>query len=215
MKLSDWTIAPSEAVRHDQTTNFGFPYERCFVVPYAVDDSWFTINNQPSRGRILFVGTADLRKGIHYLGMAAVRLKSLGYEFRVAGNVSDQIRYHPMTQSLTFLGRLPRDEIKQKYVDADVFVLPSLAEGSASVTYEALASGLPVITTEASGSVVRDNIEGFIVPERDPTVLAERIEELVENRQLRDRMVLAAKDRAKDYTWEQYAKLLLTVLQAI
>jgi glycosyltransferase involved in cell wall biosynthesis len=120
-----------------------------------------------------------------------------------------------MTQSLTFLGRLPRDEIKQKYVDADVFVLPSLAEGSASVTYEALASGLSVITTEASGSVVRDNIEGFIVPERDPTVLAERIEELVENRQLRDRMVLAAKDRAKDYTWEQYAKLLLTVLQAI
>ena len=215
LKLSDWTIAPSEAVRRDQEINFGFCSNRCFVVPYAVDDSWFQIKNNPIPKRILFVGTADLRKGIHYLGMAAETLKSRGYEFRVAGGVSEQIRQHSITKSLTFLGRVPRSQIKQEYSSASIFVLPSLAEGSAEATYEALASGLPVITTVASGSVVRDNIEGFIVPERDPTVLAERIEELVENRQLRDRMALAAKDRAKDYTWGKYAKRLLTVFETI
>jgi len=50
-------------------------------------------------------------------------------------------------------------------------VLPSLAEGSAGVIYEALASGFAVITTESAGSVVRDGIEGFIVPEGDPQAL--------------------------------------------
>ena len=49
-----------------------------------------------------------------------------------------------------------------------MFVLPSLAEGSAEVTYEAIAAGVPVVTTRAAGSVVRDGIEGRIVPERDP-----------------------------------------------
>ncbi|NEP01918.1 MAG: glycosyltransferase family 4 protein [Symploca sp. SIO2E9] len=57
----------------------------------------------------------------------------------------------------------------------------SLAEGSAGLTYEALAAGLLVITTEATGSVHRDGIEGFIIPERDSGALAARIEELLED----------------------------------
>ena len=47
---------------------------------------------------------------------------------------------------------------------ADVFVFPSLFEGSAVVTYEALAAGLPSVVTPSAGSVVRDGVEGFIVP---------------------------------------------------
>jgi len=54
------------------------------------------------------------------------------------------------------------------------------------------------LSVEAAGSVVRDGIDGFIVPERDAEALADRIEELVENRELRDRMAAAAREHAKD-----------------
>ncbi|WP_017719599.1 glycosyltransferase family 4 protein [Kamptonema formosum] len=213
--LTDWGIAPSEAVRQDLVLNFGIPAHRCFVVPYAVSYSWFHLENTPRKGQILFVGTAGLRKGIHILGMAAQKLNHRKYEFRVAGDVSEIVRRNSLTHNLNFLGRVPRTEIKQEYAQADIFVLPSLAEGSAEVTYEALAAGIPVITTEAAGSVVRDGIDGFIVPERDAGALAERIEELVENRELRHRMAAAARERAKDYTWDKYAERLLAVFQSV
>ena len=163
------------------------------------------------------MGTAELRKGIHYLAMAAERLRSRGrnYDFRVAGHVSEQVRRHPMCRRLTFLGRVPRDRIHQEFQQADVFVLPSLAEGSAEVTYEALACGVPVITTKAAGSVVRDGVEGRIVPGRDSEMLAEAIQELVEDRQKRDRMAHAARDRAREYTWERYGERLVAALKGL
>jgi glycosyltransferase involved in cell wall biosynthesis len=213
--LSDFIIAPSLAVKEDLVKNFDVLPDRCFVVPYSVKDTWFEKNNLPNKGRILMVGTADLRKGIHILGMAAQKLKPKNYEFRIAGNVSESVKNSHITNSLNFLGRIPREKIQNEYLNADIFVLPSFAEGSASSTYEALACGLPVITTQASGSVVRNGIEGFIVPEGDARALADRIEELVENRELRDRMAIAARERAKDYTWEKYAERLNAVFQSV
>jgi glycosyltransferase involved in cell wall biosynthesis len=91
-------------------------------------------------------------------------------------------------------------------------VLPSLAEGSAETTYEALACGVPVVTTLEAGSVVRDGIEGRIVPSRDPEALASAIAEIVQDRQKRERMSRAARERARDYTWERYGERLLAAL---
>ena len=71
---------------------------------------------------------------------------------------------------------------------ADVFVFPSLFEGSAVVTYEALASGLPSVVTAEAGSVVRDGVEGFVVGARDVAALAARMETLGRDRELRARM---------------------------
>jgi len=213
--LSDWVIVPSEAVRRDMVENFNFPMNRCFIVPYGIASTWFDIKNNPIRGTILFVGNACFCKGIHIVGMAASNLKNRNYIFRVAGNVSQNIRNHNLTKNLKFLRYLSGTGIQREFSQADIFVLPSLAEGSAMVTYEALAVGLPVITTQAAGSVVRDGIEGFIVPEGNAEILAARIEELIENRQLRDRMSFAAKERAKEYTLEKYGERLLSVIKLL
>lgn len=213
-ELTDVFIVPSHFVGRG-LEEFGVDKGKCYIVPYSVQDSWLKLNNYPIKGRVLFVGTAELRKGIHILGMAADKLSHCNYEFRVAGGVSNVVRQHKLTQKLNFLDRVPRSEIQQEYAQADIFVLPSLAEGSAEVIYEALAVGLPVITTEAAGSVVRDGIEGFIVPERDAEALANRIEQLVENRESRDRMATAARERAKDYTWDKYAERLLEVIRTL
>jgi glycosyltransferase involved in cell wall biosynthesis len=211
---SDNFIVPSQFVV-DGLSSLGVPNDKCQIVPYTVSNSWFSVKNLPIKGRVLFVGTAEIRKGIHVLAMASKRLAHQGYEFRIAGGVSETIQNHLLTQHLKFLGRVPRSLIKKEYEQADFLVLPTLAEGSAEVIYEALAAGLPVITTYAAGSVVRDGIEGFIVPERNDKILAHRIEELVENRELRQRMSIAARERAKDYTWDKYAERLLKALKNV
>lgn len=213
---SDFAICPSDAVRADLEEKFGFPRGRSAVVPYGVDAKWLALHSQPRPKRVLFVGTAELRKGIHYLAMAADRLSASGrgYEFRIAGNVTRQITSQPACRHLTFLGRIPRDHIHEEYTSADVLVLPSLAEGSAEVVYEALAVGIPVVTTAAAGSVVRDGIEGRLVPERDPIALALTIEHIVKSRALRHRMAARARERAHDYTLEHYGQRLLAALRS-
>ena len=217
MARTHFYICPSEAVRDDLVRHWGVATERAMVVPYGMNPQWLALEPKPQRGSVLFVGTAELRKGIHYLAMAAEKLSSRGfnYEFRVAGNVTDQVRRQPVSRHLNFLGRVPRDRIHKEFQQADVFVLPSLAEGSAEVTYEASAAGVPVVTTRAAGSGARDAVEGRIVPERDPDALADAIEQIVEDRALRDRMALASRERARDYTWERYGERLVAALQGL
>lgn len=214
-RVTDWVIAPSQHVIDDLTGHFDFPPERCFVVPYAVHESWLDVQNDPIKGRVLFVGLAGMGKGIHYAGMAQQLLADPNIEFRIVGWASERVRAHRLCQGLNFVGFVPRSEVREEFRRADVFILPSLFEGSAEVTYEALASGLPVITTPAAGSVVRDGIEGFIIPERDPHALAERIRQLMDDRALRDRMSAAAKEHARQFTWKQYGERLRTVFARI
>jgi glycosyltransferase involved in cell wall biosynthesis len=211
LSQSDYFICPSPAVRDDLVTNWGVEFTRTCVVPYGMDPGWLEIEPRPVRGRVLFVGTADLRKGIHYLAMAAERLAVQGndLEFRVAGHVTRRIADRPECRRLNFLGRVPRDRIREEFQTADVFVLPSLAEGSAEVTYEALAAGVPVITTKAAGSVIRDGLDGVIVPERDAEALAEAVRGVVGDRRQRDRLAMSARERAVDFTWPQYGERLI------
>jgi glycosyltransferase involved in cell wall biosynthesis len=212
---TDFFVCPSEAVRVDLEEQFGVGAGRSAVVPYGVDPGSLRMQVNPVAGRVLFVGTAGLRKGIHYLADASQRLHRKGrcYEFRIAGDVSRKVTNQPACRHLNFTGRVPRDCIQAEYASADVFVMPSLAEGSAESTYEALAAGLPVITTASAGSVVCHGIEGYIVPERDARNLAGAIEYVVEDRVLRTRMSAAARNRARDYTLQRYGERLRAALQ--
>ena len=182
------------------------------VVPYGCGVSFGGIKNKPVKGRVLFAGTADLRKGIHYLGMAAEKLGSEGYDFRVAGNVSDEVRNHPMMRHLNFLGRVPREEMREEFLKADVFVLPTLAEGCASVVHEAVMAGCPVITTRASGTMVEDGSGGVIVPERDTDALPEAIQSIVQDRSKRDELAASCDDLAKAFTEDSWSERLMAAL---
>jgi glycosyltransferase involved in cell wall biosynthesis len=211
LRASDRLLCPSEFVRDDLVENFGIDPARTWIMPYAVEPRWLELQTESQPGRVLFAGTAELRKGIQYLGPAAELLhaRSADYEVRVAGGVSARIRGQERTQRLAFLGRVPRARMSEEFARADVFVLPSLAEGSAGVVYEALGAGLPVVTTKASGSVVRDGLEGFIVPERDPDALAEAIDRIVSDRELRARMSRAARVRARAFAWDRFGERLV------
>jgi glycosyltransferase involved in cell wall biosynthesis len=214
---ADFVIAPTDGVAEDIAKTHSFERERIMVVPYGVDASFFELQNAPATGRVLFAGTCCLGKGIHYLAFAAEQLASQGlcYDFRIAGSVSARIRAQSAATHLNFLGRIPRAQFWREYESADVLVIPSLSEGFSTVGLEALAAGVPVVATGAAGTVVRDGIDGLVVTERDSDALASAIRRIVEDRPLRERMSLAARERAKEFTWTKYGERLLAVLTGL
>ena len=110
------------------------------------------------------------------------------------------------------LGRVGHGEMPALMARADVFVFPSLFEGSAVVTYEALACGLPCIVTAAAGSVARDGVEGLVVPAGDADSLAAAMALLGDDASLRARMAQAARARALEFDWPRYHQALQGVV---
>lgn len=140
--------------------------------------------------RILFVGSVGLRKGIPYLLEALRQIKGkIPFTCKIAGSLEIRPeRIAEYSDVCEFLGRIPRSQVTDLYTWTDVFVLPSICEGSAMVTYEALSSGVPIITTYNSGSLVRDGIDGFIIPMRDINAIADRILKIYTLRNNSDRI---------------------------
>lgn len=126
---------------------------------------------------ILFAGSVSLRKGIQYLLEALNIIKGdISFTCKVAGSINIKSERIEEYQNIcNFLGQVPRSKMSELYAWADVFVLPSICEGSAMVTYEAMMWGLPIITTYNSGSIVRNNIDGFIIPMRDSQEIANKL----------------------------------------
>jgi len=137
-------------------------------------------------------------------------LKSENVHIRLVGpNLLSAKALSQLGEVLEVAGPIQRSRMHEEFAQADLFVLPSLSEGSAIVCYEALAAGLPVLTTTNAGSVVRDNKEGWIVPICDAQAIADRISLAVRNRPLLEQMSQAAFTRANEYTWDKYAERLI------
>lgn len=215
--LADILTCPGKNVVDGLRCYPAFDESRVRVIPYACGFDYAGSRNAPVPGRVLFAGTAELRKGIHYLAKAANLLRGRGrdYEFRIAGSVNPKVRTHPEAQSLTFLGHLPVSRLKREFMSADLLVLPTLAEGSATVIVEALAAGLPVITTPSAGSILRHGEDGFIVPERDPHALADAIDAVLADRVQRRRLADAAQSNLARYTETEWQERLICGLGLI
>ena len=211
-ELSDQILVPSKYCK-DSAINMGADPKKLSFVPYGIKEDFFNLKPNVRKGRILFVGEIGLRKGIHYFAEAAKILKEKGrkYDFMAAGSLNVNTN-HKLFDDITILGHIPRNEIIYQYLNADIFVLPTLVEGMAIVHLEAMACGLPVITTPNCGSVVSDSKDGFIIPIRDSNKLASKIEEIIEDRDLRQKMSIRCKKKAMKYSWQNYSHELLRVL---
>ncbi|HWQ92138.1 MAG TPA: glycosyltransferase family 4 protein [Clostridia bacterium] len=218
-EAAEWEVAEvilcgSEFVREGIRVSHG-PAEKCVVVPYGVDCALGTpFNGVKARDagcplKVLTVGAVGLRKGSPYVLESAKRLKGLA-SFRMVGRVEAGPRVRAeLSQFVELVGTVPRAEVARHFLWADVLLLPSICEGSATVTYEALGYGLPVICTRNTGSVVQDGIEGFIVPAGETDMIVARL--LLMRNQV-DRwmhMSLNARRRSQEYTLPHYGERLL------
>ena len=211
---ADVLLAPSEFVR-SCLLDHGTPDDRIRLVPYGVDPERFH-PTPPADDvfRVVFTGTIGLRKGVRYLLEAWRRLALPRAELLLLGSPDDAGRrlLAEYEGHYRWLGQLPKIDVAEVFGSADVFVLPSLAEGSALVTYEAMALGLPIVTTPNSGSWVRDGVDGFIVPSRSVEQLMERLEQLYRDRDLVQTLGMNGREFVvANLTWDHYRERLAGV----
>ncbi len=215
--ISDVYLCPSRTVAQNLALVPGFDAARVRVVPYGYSGVK-PLPSRPRRGRVLLAGSAvSVAKGLPYLAEAARSLKArrLKVEFVVAGEVAHSARIRPETRDLVFLGILDRKRMAEEFASADIYCLPSLAEGSATSVFEAMANGLPIVTTASSGSMVKNDVEGFIIPERSGAAIARSIERLVTDRELRRGMSSAACAAADRYSAKACGEAFLSVIREL
>lgn len=165
--------------------------------------------------RLLFAGTWIPRKGIHVLTAAYERLCAAGSALRLdvlgAGVPQDRVLedFSPAVRSRVRVITAPDDrETAAAMAAADLFVLPSLFEGTPLTLIEAMWSGLPVISTATAGmkDVIRHEIDGLLVTPGDAGALAHAIEALSTDGAACRRLGVAAHSAAAEhYTWRRTA----------
>jgi len=228
-------IVNAEMVKRDVIARYGLDPERIEVIYNGVDLERFRPDAQRRKALrsecgwteqefvILFLGTGYGRKGLDTLLRAFSRLLGEQPQARllVVGYDSSQARYSKLTASLNcaqrvrFLGG--RRDVEACYAASDLYVLPTRYDPFANTTLEALASGLPVITTTSNGGgeVIREGIEGSVLdhPDDDETLAeALRLWCVPERNQSGK---VAARKCAEGYSWETMARHSYEILQEV
>lgn len=158
---------------------------------------------------LLFAGHLAQRKGIADL-IAALDMLQIDWRLTLAGPrpeaAPSALDVFLANRRCTWLGVLPHETLLERMAQAHVFVFPSIVEGFGMVITEALAAGMPVITTPntAGPDILDEGVEGFIVPIRAPESIAERITRLAEDEDMRQAMAKAAKEKARGMSWRRY-----------
>lgn len=218
--LADAIVCGSSFVR-DGLVRCGVEASKIHVVPYGVEASRYTpklrsFETERRKLRVLFVGEVGLRKGAPYLLSAAKEIGSDKIEVRFAGKVSlSREILLKFRDCATFLGHIPRDNLACQYEWADVFVLPSIVEGSATVTYEAVLSGLPVITTPNSGSLTKDGITGKLIEAGSVSSLVDALRDYISTPNLVETHSKQAIQMQYEANFERYESDLLCLITSL
>lgn len=183
------------------------------TVPYATPADVISSRATRPTGPFtaLFAGQIGLRKGVPYLVEAWRRLNLPDARLWLAGSFgTDNIVIDPGSKRIEHLGALPHSRLLDVMRQVDLFVFPSLAEGFGLVIGEAMACGLPVLTTVNTGGpeLITDGREGWCVKARDIDALCERLEWAYHHRDKLEAMGSCARMKAEQWTWTHYRKRL-------
>ncbi|WP_353684117.1 glycosyltransferase family 4 protein [Thermodesulfovibrio sp. 3907-1M] len=228
--LADIIVTVSKYVR-EYLISKGINPEKVFAVPTGIDIEKFN----PDRVKASLREELGLSENIPLIGTISVLRKKKGHHilieaipnvlkkfpqavFIFAGdgpqrkNIEDKIKQHGLSQNVIMLGH--RDDIPQILKSIDIFVLPTLQEALGTSFIEAMAMGKPVIGSDVDGvrEVIDDGVNGYLVPCENSLALAERIIELLNNRQkARDFGVQGRKKVENKYTIKKMCNGMLEV----
>jgi len=223
IRTADYGVASNREAWTYPELRYDLDPGRLWYVPNGTDESFFISRHYETKPplRLLYVGTWLDRKGVHYLVEAfrIVLQQRSDIELTVAGclsseesiksacpaEVRDRIRVRPFVN---------RDDMPALYCEHDIFLLPSLMEGMPLALMEAMATAMPVITTETSGmaDVVEDGFNGLLVLPADAEALARAIIRLCDSLKLRESLGQEAQRTMRRYTWSCVTRKLEMVL---
>ena len=219
LELADFVYSCSPIMTASMINN-GVPAEKILQTTYGLSEQAIVdgVYAQPlvenKQPLFIFVGSISVRKGVHLLLDYWVKAK-LNAKLQLVG------RIEPAIQKLVdgYLGQhniehIPyTNDLSSIYKNADVFVLPSLEEGSPLVTYMAFGAGLPLIVSPmGGGGVVTDGVEGIVIDPYDADAWIEQLQRITRDAQLRVNLAAKSKLKAPYYLWDEVAKRRLNLL---
>jgi len=223
MNKLDARIAVSSAARHFVSSYFHGDYR---IIPNGVDVDFYA-NAKPfpefqdGKVNILFVGRVEPRKGAMYLMRAYARIKERHPDTRliIAGRgpeIGDLRRFArgQKIEDVLFAGRVSDEDKARFYKTADIFVAPSTGQESFGIVLlEAMAAGRAVVASDIHGykRVVQRNVSGLLVEPKDPDALADGLERLILDPDLRRSLGEAGARRAVEYDWRHVTEELVSV----
>jgi glycosyltransferase involved in cell wall biosynthesis len=186
IRTANFVVVNSEYSRQCIERWSGVDNIRVIGIPCTFPVILRTEYNYSAPLKLLFLGGVSVRKGIHYLIPAVDALVQQGIEIdlTIVGELQVDIAQMKKFKGWRYLGTLSSSDIIKCLDDHDVLVFPSLSEGYGMVQTEALARGLPVITTEYCAKVVRDRIDGIVLKEVSVDTIIDAILEYVDDRTL-------------------------------
>ncbi len=227
-----FVTAPETMARY-ATDVIGVPDSKVLLLYNDIDLKRFSVvDRKPAEDgpvHILFVHSLSPNKeASRYFAalmraLNALRRKGAKPELTIVGEGPEKRLLETMARDagqadvVHFLGGVPNQEIMSHYERADIFIMPSYREGMPRVILEAMASGLPIVATDAGGT--RDLLgsmqQDFIVPRDDPVVFAERLCRLVEDSDARARLTGENLKRISRYSTETVARMYDRELSAL
>ena len=228
-------IVVSQRMKEQFVRHYGDAAKGILVIPNAADLKIFTPANQPLyRDRIrqkhgishndlvlIFAGGDWERKGARYLIEALSLLASTDVKLLIVGS-GDEKFYGQLAEQKQVRERIifvPHSSILyQYYVASDIFVFPTIYEPFGLTIVEAMASGLPVITSRSAGAadLITDGVDGLLLNEpSDINDLATKIDLLLSNAELRKTMGERARKTAEKHSWERVAEKTLKVYNSV
>ena len=186
----------------------GLDPERIAILPYPIDTRLFEYRDRSRRTgpvRVGFVGLVSLRKGAPAFLKIAGAFDPRVVEFTMVGpSLLDAGTLEREKGAVRLVGAVPASTIPAWLERFDIFFFPSTCEGSAGAVIEAMATGLPVVTTPESGTHARDGEEGFVHDCEDFDGMLRSLARLIADPDLRARMGLAGRQRAEAMTIARY-----------
>ncbi|HKW88719.1 MAG TPA: glycosyltransferase family 4 protein [Candidatus Acidoferrales bacterium] len=219
IKTADRTHCYSRDVWTILQLKYNLDAEKTAYIPSGVEERFFISREYQQKAvvRLLYAGSWLDQRGIFYIRDALVRLATQrsACTFTIAGSgaseeglksffgetLRDKIVVRPM---------VPAERMPALYAEHDIFLFPSLMEGLPSVLLEAMATGMPVITTETCGmtDVVADGVNGLLIPPANSEALLDAIVRLCGSTELRRELGMAAQESMRRFTWKDSAQKL-------
>lgn len=221
---ADLIITIAKCVKEDICKNYNVSPEK-IVVNYHGLPSNFSNDIKPSYPNVasfLHIATDHQRKGTKYLLQA---MNILQKKYGIKGNAIIVGKKDPyyinlaknLAVSADFIGNVSEIELKRLYASCTCLVVPSIREGFCLPVIEASSFGKPVIVTHAGAlpELVKDGVDGFVVPVADVNCLAEKMYILAIDKQLREKMALKAQEKAQEFGIFATAKKLICAIDYV
>jgi len=210
-------LVPSEATARDCEELLGLSRDRVFVTPLGVDPSFYDLGGE-SQGYLLAVGTLEPRKNHARLIRAFGRIGG-NRELRIAGGrgwlCEEVVRAAEATPGVRLLGHLDDSALRAQLAGATAVVYPSLLEGFGLPVLEAMAAGKPVLTSDRDPLRAVAGEAALLVDPEDEGALADGLERVLSDSDLRTRLAAAGPKRARRFTWTACAAATMRAYEAV